>query len=101
MVKDLPQKWLSKPSKLNPAAGANRFRGKAPHKPLLLLCILDMAEKGELRGRTLTRTPGLVARFKEYVQLFDLSNRFRACFTALAQLAKPLRNSYRERTGLC
>ena len=41
-----------------------KCRGKAPHKPLLLLCLLDLAEAGELAGRTFTRTAGLVLRFK-------------------------------------
>jgi putative restriction endonuclease len=68
-VPDVIHKWLGKLTRLNPAAGGNRFRGKAPHKPLLLLCILDMAEEGELPGRVLTRTPGLVLRFREYGQI--------------------------------
>ena len=44
--------------------------GKAPHKPLLLLCLLDMAEAGEVTGLTFTRTAGLVLRFKSYGPLF-------------------------------
>jgi putative restriction endonuclease len=59
-------KWLGKLTKLNPATGNVRLRGKAPHKPLLLLCLLDMAQEGEINQRTLTRTPGLVLRFKTY-----------------------------------
>jgi putative restriction endonuclease len=39
---------------------------EAPHKPLLLLCLLDMAEAGELQLHSFTRTAGLVVRFKTY-----------------------------------
>ena len=63
------KKWLGKLTRLNPASGRGQCRGKAPHKPLLLLCLVDMAEAGELRGRTFTRTANLVLRFKEYGSL--------------------------------
>lgn len=63
---DVAANWLGKLTKLNPASGRGACRGKAPHKPLLLLCLIDMAEAGELRGRTFTRTAGLVLRFKSY-----------------------------------
>jgi putative restriction endonuclease len=63
---ELIKKWLGKLTKLNPASGRGQCRGKAPHKPLLLLCLVDMAEVGELTGRTFTRTANLVLRFKEY-----------------------------------
>ena len=63
--------WLGKLTKLNPAQArpTSACRGKAPHKPLLLLCLLDMAEQGELTSRTLTRTAGLVLRFRNYATL--------------------------------
>jgi putative restriction endonuclease len=63
---ELVKKWLGKLTLLNPASGRRQCRGKAPHKPLLLLCLVDMAEAGELTGRTFTRTANLVLRFKEY-----------------------------------
>jgi putative restriction endonuclease len=66
MKGELAKKWLGKLTKLNPASGNGKCRGKAPHKPLLLLCLLDMAEAGELVGRTFTRTAALVLRFKTY-----------------------------------
>lgn len=66
MKAELAKKWLGKLTKLNAAAGRGKCRGKAPHKPLLLLCLLDMAEAGELTGRNFTRTAGLVLRFKSY-----------------------------------
>lgn len=66
MKTELVKKWLGKLTKLNAATGSGKCRGKAPHKPLLLLCLLDMAEAGELTGRTFMRTAGLVLRFKSY-----------------------------------
>ncbi len=66
MKGELEKKWLGKLTKLNAATGSGKCRGKAPHKPLLLLCLLDMAEEGELGGRTFMRTAGLVLRFKSY-----------------------------------
>jgi putative restriction endonuclease len=66
MKGELAKKWLGKLTKLNTASGRGTCRGKAPHKPLLLLCLLDMAEAGELAGRTFMRTAGLVLRFKSY-----------------------------------
>ena len=66
MKAELTKKWLGKLTGLNPASGRGQCQGKAPHKPLLLLCLLDMAEAGELTARTFTRTANLVLRFKEY-----------------------------------
>ncbi len=66
MKGELAKKWLGKLTRLNAASGRGQCRGKAPHKPLLLLCLLDMAEAGELAGRTFTRTAGLALRFKSY-----------------------------------
>ena len=63
---ELAKKWLGKLTRLNPATGRGQCRGKAPHKPLLLLSLADLAEAGELTGRTFTRTAGLVLRFKSY-----------------------------------
>jgi len=61
--------WLGKLTKLNPASGRGECSGKAPHKPLLLLCLLDMAEAGELSTRAFIRSPGLVLRFRSYGSL--------------------------------
>lgn len=68
------QSWLSRLTKLNPASGRGDCRGKAPHKPLLLLCILDMAEAGEFPSRVFTRTPSLALRFRCYGAL--VANRW-------------------------
>lgn len=62
--------WLGRLTKLRPAIGRGATRGPAPHKPLLLLCLLDMAERGELVAKSFTRTPGLVLRFRTYSTLF-------------------------------
>lgn len=59
--------WLGRLTQLRPATGRGQTRGKAPHKPLLLLCLIDMAEAGAgLSGRTFARTPSLVLRFRTY-----------------------------------
>ncbi len=59
-------RWLAKLTKLNPATGRGEMSGKAPHKPLILLSLLDLAEKGELQSRAFARTPGLALRFRSY-----------------------------------
>lgn len=63
---ELSKKWLGKMVCLNPAAGRGDCHGKAPHKPLLLLCVLDMVEAGEFPARAFARSPGLVLRFRSY-----------------------------------
>ncbi len=63
---ELSKKWLAKLTKLNAAVGRGDCRGKAPHKPLLILCILDLVENGEFFQKCFSRSPGLVLRFKSY-----------------------------------
>ena len=58
------KRWLGKLTRLNPASGRGNCLGKAPHKPRLLLCILDMVEAGEFASKVFTRSPGLVLRFR-------------------------------------
>ena len=65
-VTDQSKQWLGKLTRLNPAGARGDCRGKAPHKPLLLLCLLDMVEAGEFPARAFTRSPGLVLRFRCY-----------------------------------
>ena len=60
------REWLARLSRLNPATGRGECRGKAPHKPLLLFCLLDMAESGEFPARAFTRTAALALRFRSY-----------------------------------
>jgi putative restriction endonuclease len=55
--------WLGKLSKLR----VDRASGDpAPHKPLLLLVILDLAQEGLLPPKTLVLTPELASRFLSY-----------------------------------
>ena len=61
--------WLTKLGQLNPAISRHKLNGKAryaPHKPLLLLCVLDQAESGEPKGPELGKTPELCLRFDSY-----------------------------------
>lgn len=64
--KEIANRWLGKLTRLNPASGRGACRGKAPHKPLLLLSLIDLAEEGELTARAFTRSPNLVLRFRNY-----------------------------------
>jgi putative restriction endonuclease len=62
MIKD--QKfWLHKLATLR----IDRARGNpAPHKPILLLVILEMAERGEITGRDVPLSPDLAFRFSVF-----------------------------------
>ena len=53
--------WLAKFARLRVDTATN-----APHKPLLLLVILDLAEEGSLGPETLELTPQLAFRFCAY-----------------------------------
>ena len=62
MIKDQPY-WLQKLATLR----IDRARGNpAPHKPLLLLVILEMVEKGEITSRELFLSPDLAFRFSVF-----------------------------------
>lgn len=61
IVKD-QKYWLNKLATLR----IDRSRGNAPHKPLLLLVIIEMAEKGEIVNREVTLSPDLAFRFSAY-----------------------------------
>ncbi len=55
--------WLNKLSQLR----IDRARGNpAPHKPLLLLVIMEMAEKGEITNREVMLSPDLAFRFSVF-----------------------------------
>lgn len=55
--------WLEKLARLR----VDRARGDyAPHKPLLLLILCDLAEVGQLNTSTLALTPELASRFISY-----------------------------------
>jgi putative restriction endonuclease len=62
MAKD-QEYWLHKLATLR----IDRARGNpAPHKPLLLLVILEMAEKGEISSREVALSPDLAFRFSVF-----------------------------------
>jgi putative restriction endonuclease len=62
MVKN-QQYWLHKLATLR----IDRARGNpAPHKPLLLLVIMEMIEQGEIESRDVTLTPDLAFRFSVF-----------------------------------
>lgn len=56
-------RWLAAITKIKPPVGKD---GPAPHRPLLLLALLDLVEEGKLTDRVLTRTPELTFRFLAY-----------------------------------
>lgn len=67
--------WLGKLRRLNPNISKYKGDGKArfaPHKPLLLLCVIDLAEAGELQSADLAKTPELRLRFDSYWRIVDL-----------------------------
>ncbi|MFZ4484334.1 MAG: HNH endonuclease [Chthoniobacterales bacterium] len=68
------EKWLGKLRKLNPNVSKAKGEGKArfaPHKPLLLLCVIDLAEAGALQSAHLAKTPELRLRFDSYWRIVD------------------------------
>jgi putative restriction endonuclease len=60
--------WLSRLARIRTGVGRAEHAksGKAPHKPLLLLCVLDLIDSGKQSGRVLTLTPELVLRFRGF-----------------------------------
>jgi len=60
---DNSSRWLSKMAKLNVYRAKG---GVAPHKPLLLLVVLELAEQGNLPGQLLPLSPDLAFRFCTY-----------------------------------
>ncbi len=56
------EKWLAKLARLR----IDRRGTPAPHKPLLLLVVIELAEQGQLPGKVLSLTPELAFRFCTY-----------------------------------
>ncbi len=57
------QYWLHKLATLR----IDRARGNpAPHKPILLLVIIEMAERGEIKDRDIVLSPDIAFRFSAY-----------------------------------
>jgi putative restriction endonuclease len=68
------ESWTARLRKLNPNVSKAKGEGKArfaPHKPLLLLCVLDLAEAGELPSLILNKSPSLRLRFDSYWRIVD------------------------------
>ena len=62
-----PETWLNRLANLNVAR--TERRGLAPHKPLLLLTIIDMVEEGTLTSPWISYSPELFFRFSCYWQI--------------------------------
>lgn len=60
--------WLTRFSNLR--VDPDKGRGRAPHKPLLLLAVLDLLEGGELTDAWVLRSPALVVRSPALVVRF-------------------------------
>src|SRR5438477_399724 len=93
------ERWLGKLAKLNVYKAKG---GAAPHKPLLPLVILDLAEQGLLPRDSLSLSPELAFRFCTYwrvvahrrTQRPDVRMPFHhlesdGCWSALAEDRKP------------
>jgi putative restriction endonuclease len=66
--------WTEKLRKLNPNVSKAKGDGKArfaPHKALLLLCVIDLAESGELSLPGMVKSPALRLRFDSYWRIVD------------------------------
>jgi putative restriction endonuclease len=58
------QTWLRRFTALR--VDPDKGKGRAPHKPLLLLAVLDLLEAGHLTDGWVTRSPELVLRFQNF-----------------------------------
>jgi len=56
------QDWLHRFTALR--VDPDKGRGRAPHKPLLLLAVLDLLEAGQITDGWVTLSPDLVVRFQ-------------------------------------
>ena len=63
----------------------HRFRGLAPHKPILLLAVLDEIERGNIPTNLIELTPELVASFRAYWRTLVLEKGF------VERIANPFR----------
>ena len=68
MVNQL-EKYLDTLLKLRRAPSKN---GRAPHKPILLLAIINLFEQGKIKSKIIYLTPELVAEFKQLWNTFDI-----------------------------
>ncbi|MFL9458551.1 MULTISPECIES: HNH endonuclease [Nostocales] len=54
--------------------GISRSRGPAPHKPILLLAIIELIEQGERRHNQISLSPELIAAFLKLWQVLGSAN---------------------------
>ena len=64
---ELQSLWLGKLANLNAARSASL--GIAPHNPLMIFSVMDLIERGVLRGRWVAYNADLVTRFRDYWDL--------------------------------
>ena len=69
---------------------ANRQHGRAPHKPILLLALLDEIQRGTYRANLLPVTPELVASFRAYWQALVFSDHWKP------RMENPFRYLYQD-----
>lgn len=67
------QTWLGKLANLNVARTADR--GAAPHKPLMLLTVIDLIESGDIPDGWVKYDVLLVSRFRDYWELVQARQR--------------------------
>ncbi|MEI6605662.1 MAG: HNH endonuclease [Verrucomicrobiota bacterium] len=68
-----PSFWLGKLANLNVAR--TEARGIAPHKPLMLLTVIDLLESGDIPDGWLHYDVRLVSRFRDYWELVQQRQR--------------------------
>jgi putative restriction endonuclease len=66
-MSNLPSFWLGRLANLNAARTA--ARGVAPHKPLMLLTVIDLIESGDIPDGWVKFDVRLVSRFRDYWEL--------------------------------
>ncbi len=71
-------KYIKAFGKLNRATKNGK---KAPHKPILLISIIDLIITGEIKQNKIRITPELVSRFKDYWSLLVKDSFFKANFS--------------------
>lgn len=69
---------------------ASKEHGQAPHKPVLLLALLDEIERGSYPDGLITITPELIAGFQTYWKALVVSNYWGAT------MQNPFRHLYQE-----
>ncbi len=71
MTKDLPH-YVKKFAKLS--VNRHKERGPAPHKPVLLMSVIEMMEQGKIRANRVPLSPELISTFLKYWRSLVSSN---------------------------